>query len=131
MKTLAAFLLIASPAAAQSLLGDATGSPYDPPAPRAWKKHDRLQLRFGTLSLAAEVADVRPNGILVVEAVRRRGADGAVQALRVTGELAPESVVNGEAPSDRIAKLCVSFDGSAAWGLPSWLGRLFEGAAPN
>ena len=32
---------------------------------------------------------------------------------------------------DRVAKLCVSFDGSAAWGLPGWLGRLFEGAAPN
>ena len=139
MKTFVAFLalsaveglLIASPAAAQSLLGDAAGSPYDPPPARAWKKHDRLQIRFGAVGIAAEVADVRPNGVLVVEGVRRRGADGAFQTLRVTGELAPEAVVNGEAASDRVAKLCVSFDGSAAWGLPSWLGRLFEGAAPN
>jgi hypothetical protein len=139
VKTLIAFVLLCSVAEAQSLLGDGGGSPYDPPKPREWKKHDRLQIRFGSreakgaepFSIAAEVADVRPNGVLVVEGIRRRGADGAVQALRVTGEVAPASVVGGEAPADRVAKLCVMFDGSAAWGLPGWMGRLFEPAPPN
>lgn len=135
-------VLSAAVADAQSLLGESGVSPYDPPKPREWKRHDRLQLRFGGTSaapapapaeaftMAAEVADVRPNGVLVIQALRRRGAEGFLETLRITGELAPEAVVDGEAAGRRIANLCVTLEGGAPSRVPAWLSRLFESVAP-
>ncbi|HYE99352.1 MAG TPA: flagellar basal body L-ring protein FlgH [Planctomycetota bacterium] len=124
-------------ALAQSLLDAGGGSLYDPPKPRAWARHDRLTLVVGgpakpgaetttVLRLAAEVADVRPNGVLVVQALRRRILQGEVETLRLTGELAPGSVADGEAALERVANLQVAYEGTPGR-TPEWLPRLFDG----
>lgn len=124
-------------ALAQSLLDSGGGSLYDPPRPRAWARHDRLMLVVGApakpgadappvLRLAAEVVDVRPNGVLVIQALRRRILVGEVETLRLSGELAPEAVVDGEAPLERTANLEVAYEG-APGRTPEWLPRLFDG----
>lgn len=123
---------------AQSLLDAGGSSLYDPPKPRAWAKHDRLTLVVGApakpeapapLRLTAEVADVKPNGVLVIQALRRRFLHGEVETLRLSGELAPEAVVDGEAPLDRVASLHAAYEGGPGR-TPEWLPRLFDGWRP-
>lgn len=143
MKALAStivFLSAAGSAWGQSLLGENGGSPYDPPKAPVYRKHDRLRVRFPapeagrrpaearpvetSAVIPVEVADVRPNGVLVVQAIRRRRVNGAEESLRVTGEVSPQDVAGGEVALDRVANLSVAYDG-AALRLPGWLTGVF------
>ena len=204
MKTILAFLVIASiPAAvsAQSLLGDNTRSPIDPPAPTSYKKHDHLvvtvfersralsatelktdrrsrfevglddfirfdnpgksgslpRLRAAELAgdpgidldarfrqdntgrtgrrfdliftITAEIIDVRPNGILVIQAIKRRKVNADEETIRLTGDVSPKSVINGRIRSDAIANLDITYDGSGSVSdgtNPGWLGWILS-----
>ena len=135
------FLSAAGSAWAQSLLGENGGSPYDPPKAPVYRRHDRLKVRLpaapeapaeagrrtadvrpadASTVMTVEVADIRPNGVLVVQAVRRRRVNGAEEVLRLTGEVAPKDVAGGEVPLDHVANLSLAYDG-AALRLPGWL----------
>jgi len=78
----------------------------------------------GSRTIAVEVADVRPNGVLVVQAVRRRRVNGVEETLRLAGEVSPRDVAAGEVALDRVANLSVAYDGGAAR-LPGWISGLF------
>jgi hypothetical protein len=122
-------LAAASTASAQSLLGDSTASPYDPPKRAPFKKHDHLQIlvqdpsdasrpeaEIRVRAIAAEVADVRPNGVLVIQAILRRKVNGEDEIFRLTGEAAPEAVVNRAVRSEKLANLGLSYQGRPAAG---------------
>lgn len=123
----------------QSLLQD-DASPYDPPRKPSLKKHDHVTIEFAApakapadakprwdkelrqwvrfdgkempaaAAVTAEVVDVRPNGTMVLLAVKRRTVNGVQEALRLTGEVAPANVTAGKVPADRVLNLSVSID---------------------
>lgn len=137
--SLAALLGMACGARAQSLLRD-DGSPYDPPKKPSLRKHDHVQIQFpaakadaekrprwdkelrewtrfdgkespGAVTVTAEVADVRPNGVVVLQAVQRRVTNRTEELLRLTGEVASEHVVQGKVSAELLANLCVGYEG--------------------
>lgn len=169
---LAMLLAMAGAAAAQSLLQDATASPYDPPKAAPYKLHDHVHVAFtervqrtgsmpGALgewmrfdrpsaaapaaaaaqragnptleadtrvrpavasrargydlgvTLTAEVIDIRPNGTIVLQAVKRRKLNDEEETIRITGEAAPGAVVNGQVRSEHLANLSVAMTGPA------------------
>lgn len=75
-------------------------------------------------ALPVEVVDIRPNGVLVVQAIRRRRVNGVEETLRVTGEVSPKDVSGGEVPLDHVANLSVAYDGGPVR-LPGWLMGVF------
>jgi len=123
----------------QSLLQD-DASPYDPPKKPALKKHDHVTIEFpappkaapeakprwdrelrqwvkfdgketaAAAAVTAEVVDVRPNGTMVLEAVRRRTVNGVQETMRLTGEVAPVNVTAGKVAADRVLNLSVAID---------------------
>lgn len=64
-----------------------------------------------TFTIMAEVIDVRPNGNLVVEAKKERTINDEVESIKITGEAAPASVVNGAVKSEDIMNLMVAYSG--------------------
>lgn len=139
MRILAFLGVLLAPAAAawaQSLLGEGDSSPYDPPARPSFKRHDFLKIVVrradpsaagarparraaraaespadSAFTVTAEVADVRPNGTLVVQAVRRRRLGGEEEVVRLTGEVAPSSVKDGSVPLEEVQNLSVVYEG--------------------
>jgi hypothetical protein len=122
----------------QSLLQD-DASPYDPPKKPALKKHDHVTIEFAApgkgaadakprwdrelrqwirsdakempaTAVTAEVVDVRPNGTMVLLAVKRRTVNGVQEALRLTGEVAPANVTAGKVSADHVLNLSVAID---------------------
>ena len=122
----------------QSLLQD-EASPYDPPKSPALKKHDHVKIEFAApskpaseskprwdkelrqwirtdaketpaASVTAEVVDLRPNGTMVLLAVKRRTVNGVAETLRLTGEVAPRHVTAGKVSADHVLNLSVSID---------------------
>lgn len=122
----------------QSLLQD-DASPYDPPKKPALKKHDHVIIEFVTAAkpaaeskprwdkelrqwirsdaketpataVTAEVVDLRPNGTMVLLAVKRRTVNGVQETLRLTGEVAPGNVAAGKVSADHVLNLSVSID---------------------
>lgn len=126
------WLAMAGGAWAQSLLGDSDRSPYDPPPPRVYRKHDVVFLRGdrpkadggGGFSIAAEVADVRPNGRLVVEARKRRIVNGREQVFKLTGEVPAAAVRDGAARLEDVLNLSWICEGPGGgpseWILRAW-----------
>ncbi|HZE99379.1 MAG TPA: flagellar basal body L-ring protein FlgH [Planctomycetota bacterium] len=143
----------ATSASAQSLL-EGNGSPNDPPKKPGLKKHDHVQIRFvdrekpagparwdkdlkdwvrvdgkeaqTPSALTAEVADLRPNGTIVLQAVKRRIVNNEEEVVRLTCEVAASNVVDGKTTSDHVANLTLSYDGSGVEGAkPGLLGWLF------
>lgn len=127
-----AWLAMAGGAWGQSLLGDSDRSPYDPPPPRAYRKHDVLFLKGerpkadggGGFSIAAEVADVRPNGTLVVQARKRRFVDGREEVFKLSGEVPAAAVRDGAARLEDVLNLSLVREGGARgpeeWILRAW-----------
>ena len=123
----------------QSLLQD-DASPYDPPKKPALKKHDHVKIEFAApakapadakprwdkelrqwvrfdakespaaAAVTAEVVDVRPNGTMVLQAIKRRTVNGAREALRLTGEVTPANVTAGKVSADHVLNLSVVID---------------------
>jgi flagellar L-ring protein precursor FlgH len=67
-----------------------------------------------TFTIMAEVIDVRPNGTLVVQAIKRRKVNADEETIKLTGEVAPTSVVGDKVPSDRVVNLAISYEGSGS-----------------
>jgi len=151
-------LLGAAPAAwGQSLLGESGASPYDPPLRPVLRRHDFLKILVrraepaagerparrparaaeardeGSFSVPVEVADVRPNGTLVVQAIRRRRLGGQEEVVRLTGEVAASSVQDGTVPLEEVHNLSVVYKGpgrAEALGARGFLGSLLATAWP-
>jgi hypothetical protein len=124
-------MAMAGGAWAQSLLGDSDRSPYDPAPPRKYRKHDVLSLRGdrpkadggGGFAIAAEVADVRPNGTLVVQARKRRIVNGREEVFKLTGEVPAAAVKDGAARLEDVLNLslvCEGLGGPGEWILRAW-----------
>ena len=124
---------------AQSLLQD-DASPYDPPKKPALKKHDHVKIEFvappkaaaeskprwdkdlrqwvrfdgkempAAAAVTAEVVDLRPNGTMVLQAVKRRTVDGATETMRLTGEVTPGNVTANRVAADSVLNLSVVID---------------------
>ena len=120
----------------QSLLQD-DASPYDPPKKPALKKRDHVQIEFVEKTKApeskprwdkelrqwvkfdgkatgeivtAEVVDIRPNGTLVLQAIKRRKENGVETTMRLTGEAAPANVTANKIAADHVLNLSVAID---------------------
>ena len=113
---LISLLGMAGGAWAQSLLDQAPSgtlpgaSPYDPPRPLPFKKHDHVQILFAApfemlFAITAEVADIRPNGTLVLKAVRKSKVNGEDETVALTAEVAPPSIESGKVRWEKLANL--------------------------
>lgn len=85
-----------------------------------------------TFTIAAEVIDVRPNGTLVIQAIKRRKVNADEEVIKLTGEVAPQSVVGDKVRSDSVVNLNIVYEGSgsvsdpASPGILGWLlGKLW------
>ena len=85
-----------------------------------------------TFAIAAEVVDVRPNGTLVIQAIKRRKVNADEEVIKLTGEVAPQSIVGDKVRSDSIVNLNIVYEGdgsvsdSAKPGVLGWLlGKLW------
>ncbi len=77
-------------------------------------------------TITAEVADVRPNGALVLQATKRRSVNNEMETVRLTCEVAAENVVGNRTSSSSVANLTMSYDGGGVEGAkPGLLGWLF------
>jgi flagellar L-ring protein precursor FlgH len=64
-----------------------------------------------TFTIMAEVVDIRPNGTLVIQATKRRKLNADEEVIRLTGEVAPQSILGDKVRSDSVVNLCISYDG--------------------
>ena len=98
---------------------DRTKAPARAEAPKPrWDKELRQWVRFdgkeaapASVVVTAEVIDIRPNGTLVLQAIKRRTLNGAEETLRLTGEAAPRNVNANKMSSEHVLNLSVSVDG--------------------
>lgn len=67
-----------------------------------------------TFLISAEVVDVRPNGVLVVQAIKRRKVNDDDELIRLTGEVSPDAVVENRVSSDKLVNLSVTYEGQGA-----------------
>ena len=65
-------------------------------------------------NVTAEVIDLRPNGTLVLQAIKRRCVNGTEEILRLTGEVAPANVTMNKTSSENILNLSVVYEGPAS-----------------
>jgi flagellar L-ring protein precursor FlgH len=83
-----------------------------------------------SFTIAAEVIDVRPNGVLVIQAMKRRKVNSDDEVIKLTGDVEPRFLgPNGTVRSDNIANLNVSYEGSGTisdTAKPGWLGWLLS-----
>jgi flagellar L-ring protein precursor FlgH len=83
-----------------------------------------------TFNIMAEVVDIRPNGVLVVEARKRRKVNGETETIRLSGEVHPDNVtVDRTAKSSSIVNLDIEYDGAGTVGdqaKPGFLGWLIN-----
>ncbi len=69
-----------------------------------------------TFTITAEIVDVRPNGNLVIEARRTRKVNNELEIIKLTGEIAPDSINNNVVLSDKIASLNIDYGGEGSVG---------------
>lgn len=92
---------------------------------RDWVKVDNKGGAPAT-SITAEVMDVRPNGALVLQAVKRRVVNQDEETVRLSCEVAPENVIERKTSSDHLVNLTLTYDGAGVEGArPGLLGWLF------
>jgi flagellar basal body L-ring protein FlgH len=58
-----------------------------------------------------EVVDIRPNGTLVVQALRRRQAGNEEELVKVSGEVAAASISGGAVRLEDVHNLSVVYEG--------------------
>jgi len=64
-----------------------------------------------TFTIMAEIIDIRPNGTLVVQATKRRKVNSDDEVIKLTGEVAPQSIVGDKVASDRLVNLTIVYEG--------------------
>ena len=64
--------------------------------------------------IASEVVDVRPNGVLVLQAIKRRKVNDDEELIRLTGEVSPDAVILNKVRSDSVVNLNITYDGSGS-----------------
>lgn len=94
---------------------------------RQWVRFEGKEAPAAAVTVTAEVIDIRPNGTLVLQAIKRRSVNGDVETLRLTGEATPASVTMNKVSSEGLANVSVSYEGPAGDGAkPGLLGRIFD-----
>lgn len=78
---------------------------------RQWVRFDGKDAAPASVVLTAEVIDVRPNGTLVLQAIKRRTVNGAEETLRLTGEAAARNVNANKVSSEHVLNLSVTLEG--------------------
>ena len=78
---------------------------------RQWVRFDGKDAAPASVVLTAEVIDIRPNGTLVLQAIKRRTLNGAEETLRLTGEASPRNLHANKVSSEHVLNLSVSVDG--------------------
>jgi hypothetical protein len=82
-----------------------------------WDRELRQWIRFegkdtlAAVTVTAEVVDVRPNGTLVLQAVKRRTVNGVEELLRLTGEVSAANVTMNRTSAESLLNLSVVYDG--------------------
>lgn len=69
-----------------------------------------------TMNITAEIVEVRPNGNVVIQAIRRRTVDSEMETITLSGEVAQDGIVNGVVRSERIVNLNLSYQGTGGVG---------------
>lgn len=121
MKRVATILLailgMASGAWAQSLLEAAPGvapgaGPYDPPRSLLFKKHDLIQIvpsaESSAPAFSAEIADIRPNGTIVLRATQMRKANEVEERVTLIGEVAPGAIADRRVGLEKLANVILA-----------------------
>lgn len=63
-------------------------------------------------TIMAEIVEVRPNGTLVIEAVKERTVNSESEIIRLTGEVPAQFITDDTVLSDNVANLRVRYEGS-------------------
>jgi hypothetical protein len=93
---------------------------------KEWVRFDAKEAPASALTVTAEVVDIRPNGTLVLQAIKRRMINKDEETLRLTGEIAPGSVTMNKASSESLANLAITYEGPGADAAkPGLLGWIF------
>jgi flagellar basal body L-ring protein FlgH len=67
-----------------------------------------------TFTIMSEVIDVRPNGTLVVQAIKRRKVNADTEVIKLTGEIATQSIVGDKVSSDYLVNLSIVYEGDGS-----------------
>lgn len=93
---------------------------------REWVKVDAKDGAAPATALTAEVVDLRPNGVVVLQAVQRRVVNKDEETVRLTCEVAADKIASHKTSSEHLANLTMSYDGAGVEGAkPGFLGWLF------
>jgi flagellar basal body L-ring protein FlgH len=102
-----------------------------------WDKELKEWVRFdgkdaaSVTTITAEVADLRPNGVVVLQALKRRSVNGVEESVKLTGEVAASAVAQGRVSGDSLANLSLAYEGPAAEAAkPGLLGWIFSKVWP-
>jgi hypothetical protein len=93
---------------------------------REWARVDGKEAAGAGLTLTAEVVDLRPNGVVVLQAVKRRSVNKDDETVRLTCEVAADKISSRQTSSENLANLTMTYDGAAVESAkPGLLGWLF------
>ena len=93
---------------------------------REWVRFDAKEAATSALTVTAEVVDLRPNGVVVLQAVKRRSVNKDDETLRLTCEVAADKISSHQTSSENLANLTMTYDGAGGDGAkPGLLGWLF------
>ena len=91
---------------------------------RQWVRFDGKETPAAAAVLTAEVIDIRPNGTLVLQAIKRRTVNKVEETLKLTGEVAPANVSANKVSADWLLNLNVVVEGPVSYSKPCRDGRL-------
>lgn len=77
---------------------------------RQWVRFDGKDAAPASVVVTAEVIDIRPNGTLVLQAIKRRTVNGDEETLRLTGEVSPKSLNQNRVSSEHVLNLSVTVE---------------------
>ena len=93
---------------------------------RQWVRSDAKDGAAPASTMTAEVVDLRPNGVVVLQAVKRRTVNKDEETVRLTCEVAADKIVSRQTSSENLANLTMTYDGAGVDGAkPGFLGWLF------
>ncbi|HVE39459.1 MAG TPA: flagellar basal body L-ring protein FlgH [Planctomycetota bacterium] len=103
-------VLIQFPEAAKAPAGKEARPRWDKEL-KQWVRFDGKESAASGQGITAEVIDIRPNGTLVLQAIKRRTVNGVEEILRLTGEVAAANVTMNKTSAESIVNLSVVYDG--------------------